>query len=626
MGIQDEGRALSWTQTQAYSDIVRRKGIQQLIRMFRDGRQRSSDPFLFGDEVEYLLIRLDHSSSRAQVSLRASQLLEQLAEREKEEEAAVSGGDGGCVNSVCWKTEAASFMMEGTPAAPLLLHDNGHRLDCSFTLIESNMRHRRKLAAGLLRHDERLLSLAAFPMLGCADTTDPPTVADPDCLQPDSVTGSVLLSDQLISPHVRYVTMVRHILARRQRKTCIQAPVCQDVVVKTASIKIQDGFGFQRTSDCPPDHVIMDSCVFGHACCSLQVTMQAPDLQQAMWLYDQLAPLCPLLLALTAAAPVHHGYLTQWDSRWPVIVQSTDERTLMEEKRGSLPRFGAVNSYLSHSSQHLNDVPLAISESLMQLMRQSGVPDGLARHFAHVFTRDPLVLLQEQLMQQDEQHADLFLNIQSSVWQTLRFKPPDVSSGKDGWRIEVRPMEAQVTDFENAAFVSLVVLMAQVILSSDVELDMRIAMSKVHENMERAVAVDAVNKSFFWFRSSQQEEPMLMSMDEIMNGKTDSSGDRGRSWPGLISCMQSHMNKRWMEAHERRKMLANLDLVRGRASGQYPTPGKWIRSFVQHHPEYQHDSRITPAINYDMIRMLAEITRHPYCIPGVYPDPHLLFS
>ena len=47
-------------------------------------------------------------------------------------------------------------------------------------------------------------------------------------------------------------------------------------------------------------------------------------------------------------------------------------------------------------------------------------------------------------------------NIQSTNWQTMRFKPPPPNT-KIGWRVEFRPMEVQLTDFENAAFTTFLV-------------------------------------------------------------------------------------------------------------------------------------------------------------------------
>src|SRR5690606_24992721 len=84
-----------------------------------------------------------------------------------------------------------------------------------------------------------------------------------------------------------------------------------------------------------PDHVYMDMMGFGMGCCCLQVTFQASNLEEARSLYDQLAPLCPLIMALSAASPIHRGYLTDRDRRWAVVSQSVDDRTT--EELGEVP-------------------------------------------------------------------------------------------------------------------------------------------------------------------------------------------------------------------------------------------------------------------------------------------------
>jgi hypothetical protein len=67
-------------------------------------------------------------------------------------------------------------------------------------------------------------------------------------------------------------------------------------------------------------------------------------------------------------------------------------------------------------------------------------------------------------------------NLQSTNWQTLRFKPPPPNS-LIGWRVEFRSMEVQMTDFENAAFSVFVVLLSRAILSFN--LNFYIPISKV---------------------------------------------------------------------------------------------------------------------------------------------------
>ena len=76
----------------------------------------------------------------------------------------------------------------------------------------------------------------------------------------------------------------------------------------------------------------MDAMGFGMGCCCLQITFQAKNVEEARTLYDQLAPVGPVMLALTAAAPVFKGFLADVDVRWDVISGAVDDRT--DEERG----------------------------------------------------------------------------------------------------------------------------------------------------------------------------------------------------------------------------------------------------------------------------------------------------
>ena len=114
----------------------------------------------------------------------------------------------------------------------------------------------------------------------------------------------------------------------------------------------------------------------------------------------------------------------------------------------------------------------------------------------------------------------------------MRFKPPPPRS-TIGWRVEFRPVEAQITDFENAAFVCFVVLLTRVILSY--RLNFLIPISKVDENMQRAQERDAVLNQKFWFRKdlaaqnsgapsgasveTSGDTYTEMTISEIINGK-----------------------------------------------------------------------------------------------------------
>lgn len=43
----------------------------------------------------------------------------------------------------------------------------------------------------------------------------------------------------------------------------------------------------------------------------------------------------------------------------------------------------------------------------------------------------------------------------------MRFKPPPPDAPEIGWRVEFRPTEVQLTDFENAAYCCFVVLLTR---------------------------------------------------------------------------------------------------------------------------------------------------------------------
>ncbi len=81
----------------------------------------------------------------------------------------------------------------------------------------------------------------------------------------------------------------------------------------------------------------------------------------------------------------------------------------------------------------------------------------LARYVAHLWTRDPLVIYgklvapatnptritDESIDQDDEQQTDHLENLQSTNWQTVRFKPPPHGAAI-GWRVEFRCPRANV--------------------------------------------------------------------------------------------------------------------------------------------------------------------------------------
>jgi len=80
-----------------------------------------------------------------------------------------------------------------------------------------------------------------------------------------------------------------------------------------------------------------------------------------------------------------------------------------------------------------------------------GIDEQLGKHVAHLFIRDPVAVYREKLFISDENEMDHFENLNSTNYQSARFKPPPPNSDI-GWRVEMRPME--VSHHYNSLFYS----------------------------------------------------------------------------------------------------------------------------------------------------------------------------
>lgn len=293
----------------------------------------------------------------------------------------------------------------------------------------------------------------------------------------------------------------------------------------------------------------MDAMAFGMGCCCLQVTFQARDLSESRALYDGLQVISPLMLALTANAPIWRGQLADTDTRWEVISASVDCRTPAE--KGLLPvptttasssaaappswtshpdasgaagsggqrriyksRYSSIDCFISESprlKEGYNDLPLPVDEEALTMLTAGGVDERLAKHIAGLFVRDPLVIFSERVDQVDDRlTTEHFENFQSTNWRSVRWKPPPPDAKDMGWRVELRTMEAQTTDFENAAFTVFVVLLSRVLLSFD--LNLYLPLSLVEENFARASQREAASKQKFWFRREKDVLPESLLM------------------------------------------------------------------------------------------------------------------
>ncbi|KAF8467240.1 glutamate-cysteine ligase-domain-containing protein [Kalaharituber pfeilii] len=597
---------MAWDEAKQHAALVRKLGIQQLISVYHKFKGNARDVLLWGDEIEYLVVSFDDDKKTARLSLRQEEILEALGKLEraqleeqrvlKEQAEAEDNKDFVIEVPPKFHPEFGRFMLESTPGAPYGM------TWASLLTVEKNMK---------LRYVETWtpcwprvpLTLTSFPRLGA-----PGVFTDPYYPPTGSKSRSQFLPDELINLHIRFPTLAANIRSRRGAKVAINMPIFYDINTprpfRDPTIDY-DRHLYPEDADvrngaAKEGHIYMDAMGFGMGCCCLQITFQAKNLEEARTLYDQLAPLGPIMLALTAAAPIFKGFLADVDVRWNVISGAVDDRT--EEERGLKPlkedrfripksRYASVSTYIAEDPrlrEEYNDPDLVIDEDIKKELLDNGFDERLATHFAHLFIRDPLVIFKETLQASPDGLSDHFENIQSTNWQHMRFKPPpppsNSSSSSIGWRVEFRSMEVQLTDFENAAYAIFVVLLTRVVLSYG--LNFYIPIGKVHENMETAHARDAVREKRFWFRRDRQQQPPL---------------------PGLIPLIESYLNSINIDVETRCQLSDYLDLVSKRASGELMTGARWIREYVRAHDEYKGDSVVGEAVTWGLCREVEKL-------------------
>ena len=307
-------------------------------------------------------------------------------------------------------------------------------------------------------------------------------------------------------------------------------------------------------------------------------------------------------MALTAASPVFRGILVDTDCRWSVIESAVDDRTSEESglepllnSRYRIPksRYASVSRFISDRVEmchEYNDLDCPINQESFNDLIAAGVDETLALHIAHLFIRDPLVIFRELLQQDNLESSDHFENIQSTNWQTCRFKPPSLTS-ELGWRVEFRPMEVQLDDTANAAFAIYPILLIRAILH--LNLSLYLPISLVDANMSRSQKIDAVLNQVFYFRTNGQTplEPCKISLKPL--------GEIFEEFNGYI---RKYLQEMAVDYSVYSVLDGYISLIADRASGRSPTPARLIRDFIINHSEYSHDSLVKDQIIYDLMK------------------------
>ena len=186
--------------------------------------------------------------------------------------------------------------------------------------------------------------------------------------------------------------------------------------------------------------------------------------------------------------------------------RNSDEENLQIEKGDGLCAY-------ENDISHQNEIRTSFKEkrSAIQTALQSLSPDDVDDGYTEKVSSDVIedhymtlrkLSLEEKQMLQDGVKTSWFVkcppihenahfeNIQSTNWNALRFKNPPTMDTDIGWRVEFRPMDILLTDYENAAMTVITGMIANIVTAFD--LDFILPISLVDENMNRAHARDAV--------------------------------------------------------------------------------------------------------------------------------------
>jgi glutamate--cysteine ligase catalytic subunit len=181
-----------------------------------------------------------------------------------------------------------------------------------------------------MEKNEYPITLTTFPRLG-----SPGTFTSPVFPISGEMLRSQFLPDEIANPHIRFPTLAANIRSRRGRKVELNVPIYRDEKTPWPWNDPTVNYNLHkypedadvRNGAAKENHIYMDAMAFGMGSCCLQITFQAKNITEGRRMYDQLSPLGPIMLALTAATPIYKGFLANTDVRWNQVSAAVDDRT-----------------------------------------------------------------------------------------------------------------------------------------------------------------------------------------------------------------------------------------------------------------------------------------------------------
>lgn len=588
--ITDVEMPLAWEEAAPLQEVVRAKAARQFLSLWRAHRSREDSELRWGEEIEYFLVHLDGTT--AKVALCADEVLRRLgSETGKGDDPATSAG---------WRTEYGNMMVEGVTHPPYRwsLED--------ILLIEPSLSWRRRELQRMATEVDpsvHVVTMTAFPLLGVHACTQPHFDPSPD----GAVSRSILCPDEATSPHPRYKTFTANY---RKRKGCtVGAFIPREGIAEEqrlspeelARVPFRLAAAGNTERDPVPGHIYMDSQAFGACQCCTQATFLVRNLEDAKYLTDQFLILAPLFLALTAATPFLRGLVAETDTRWPTFQQCWDDRHDSEVNSVRNSRTSANDLFIGDTMGAFNNVEVPVDAATARLLEDAGVDAPLSRHVAHVLARDALMVFSDRIETDDAMVTEDWEQLQGTNWGTVRFKPPpSLEPDAIGWRVEFRSPEVQLTDFENAAVVAVVRVLAEVIIEE--RWDLALPISRCDANDVASGARDAAKGGRFWFRSA-----VLGGAAESLRPLADIFSAEGGVFTRCRAWLDRRLHEGRCSQEAAAKLRSYMFLFERRATGELPTPAAYLRARLQRYPGYARDGVLPPAFVRELCQHAAEV-------------------
>ncbi|EER00419.1 Glutamate--cysteine ligase catalytic subunit, putative [Perkinsus marinus ATCC 50983] len=568
MGFLDVHTPIDFEEAKKYHESIKTDAIEQLINDWKRSKdwKKSMEELHWGDEMEYMLTSMpSDEKAPPKPYYHADKVLDKLHE----------------VDEDTWKPEYASYMIEGVKVPPLVLVEDDIAKQVLSSLIS-----RRRTAEAALPANVHVMSIPAFPTLGAEYTHRGEHLEGPTA-------ESILVPDEVITPHVRFQTLTKSVRARKGAKVAIAPPLYKDVnTVSQGGIDFDPAVtpwelkksGLDQSRDPLKDRVYLDATVFGFGQCCLQVVGLVVDVMTRShhvvgWKVG----------AVAVALERYYGMVTDVDARYELLSQCVDDRTVQEadprspefKQQGRMPetihRKCGIGRYVSTTApEAMSDLVVEHREDQKQRLLDAGMDEVLADYFAYIFYRDPMIIFKERIHLDNEHSIEHFEGMYSTHWTIVRIKPPPANQEDIHWRVELRTPDVQVTDYENAAIVTVAALLARAIVrraegpdgSAGGQVSGLIPISKVRENMLRSQQRDALRCGKFWW--NHEGSIMETSMVDIWCA-------RG----GLLDVCRSELKKAMGEAAESSLDAELINFIEARVRGKLCLRSVFTCVFIQ---------------------------------------------